>query len=55
MWILLQSEQIKLLIFMRKTLERIFEFCRDEETGDWRIRTSNELKQLYRMPDKGVK
>ncbi|XP_050431103.1 uncharacterized protein LOC126839731 [Adelges cooleyi] len=34
-----------------KILRRIFRPCIDENTGEWRIRKKEELKQLYQMPD----
>jgi hypothetical protein len=50
-WTLRKSEQNRLLIFERKILRRIFGPCKDDTTGEWRIRKNKEFKQLYQMLD----
>jgi hypothetical protein len=44
-------EEIKLNVFEKRVLRRIFRFKRDEETGEWRRLLNEELNDLYCSPN----
>ncbi|KAL4103846.1 hypothetical protein QTP88_019181 [Uroleucon formosanum] len=50
-WTLRKVEETRLAVFERKILRRIYGPCIDSETGEWRIRHNDELKNLFQKPD----
>ncbi|KAE9521507.1 hypothetical protein AGLY_018106 [Aphis glycines] len=49
-WTVRKSDESKLRVFERKILRRIYEPCRDLQTGEWRKRHNEELHHLYNRP-----
>jgi hypothetical protein len=41
---------MRLEVFERKILRRIFEPCKDDQTGEWRKRHNQELQNLFQRP-----
>ncbi|KAF0762530.1 Uncharacterized protein FWK35_00006181 [Aphis craccivora] len=50
-WTVRKSDELKLKVFERKILRRIYELCRDLQTGEWRKRYNDELHHLHNRPD----
>ncbi|KAL4088534.1 hypothetical protein QTP88_023628 [Uroleucon formosanum] len=50
-WPLRKAEQMRLEVFERKILRRIFGPCKDDQTGEWRKRHNQELQNLFQRPD----
>jgi|UniRef100_A0A2S2QEQ6 hypothetical protein len=50
-WTLRKVEETRLAVFERKILRRIYAPCIDSDTGEWRIRHNDELKNLFQKPD----
>ncbi|CAH1722426.1 unnamed protein product [Aphis gossypii] len=50
-WTLRKVEETRLAVFERKILRRIYGPCIDSDTGEWRIRHNDELKNLFQKPD----
>jgi hypothetical protein len=50
-WSLTLREEVRLRVFEKKFLRRIFGPKRDEVTGEWRKLHSEELHSLYSSPD----
>lgn len=49
-WPLRKAEQMRLEVFGRKILRRIFGPCKDDQTGEWRKRHNQELQNLFQRP-----
>ena len=47
-WTLTAANEERLKIFERRVLRRIFGPTREETTGQYRIKTNQELKELYK-------
>jgi hypothetical protein len=50
-WSLTTKEEHRLRVFENKVLRRIVEPKRDEVTGGWRKLNSEELHNLYSLPN----
>ncbi|KAL4084268.1 hypothetical protein QTP88_028093 [Uroleucon formosanum] len=50
-WPLRKAEQMRLEVFERKILRRVFGPCKDDQTGEWRKRHNQELQNLFQRPD----
>lgn len=48
MWIVSKNTEKQLIVFENKILRKIFGLVWD--SGKWRVRTNNELRELYREP-----
>jgi len=49
-WTLWKVEETRLAVFERKILRRIYRPCMDSDTGEWRMRHNDELKNLFQKP-----
>ena len=49
-WTMRKNDENALLVFERKVLRKIYGPCKDEHTGEWRIRKNKELQDLYQRP-----
>ena len=49
-WAVIRELERMLLVFKRKILRRILGPVRDDESGEWRIRSNVELRQLTGLP-----
>jgi hypothetical protein len=49
-WALRKMEEIRLGTFERKVLRRIFGLCLDSKFEEWRIRTNEELLNMFQRP-----
>jgi hypothetical protein len=49
-WPLRKAKQMRLEVFERKILRRIFGPCKDDQTGEWRKQHNQELQNLFQRP-----
>jgi hypothetical protein len=50
-WTLRKVEETRFAVFERKILRKIYGPYIDSDTGEWRIRHNDELKNLFQKPD----
>jgi len=50
-WTLRKIDENALLVFERKVLRKMYGPCKNESTGEWRIRKNKALQDLYQSPN----
>lgn len=50
-WPLKKAKQLKLEVFERKILRKIFGSSKDGQSGEWRKRHNRELHDLFKRPN----
>jgi len=50
-WLLTLREEVRLRVFEKRVLKRIFEPKRDQVIGEWRKQHNEELNDLYASPN----